>query len=446
MNRTQELIRRDRDALSDVMKLRFYPFIVERGKGVCLYDAEGKEYLDLAAGWGVANVGYGHPRILEAVSRQMEKLSFAGPISAISEESVALAEELTALLPGDFAKKVWYGHSGSDANEFISKIVPLYTGKPKILSFVGAYHGQTMGSYAMSGHPSQSRIPGGGNIVKVPYPYCYRCGFAKEPESCGLFCLHYLEDYIFEFIAKPDQIGAVIVEAIQCDGGDVVPPDGFLAGLAALCKKHEMLFIVDEVKIGFGRTGNLFGFQKSGVIPDAVVMGKPLGGGQPLSAVAGRAELMDAAVSAHLFTTAGNPVACAAARENLRILADEKLPENAEDTGRVFKKLLQRIADRQECVGDVRGTGLVLGMELVCDKKTKKPADTLAAMVVYRAYELGLLHFYTGIFNNVLEFTPPLILSPKQAGTAAEILECAIEDAMSGKVAEEKIKAFKGWG
>ncbi|MDD4583516.1 MAG: aspartate aminotransferase family protein [Eubacteriales bacterium] len=446
MGASDQMFQRDAASIADVMKLRFYPLTIVSGKGAVLRDVEGKEYLDFNAGWGVANTGYNHPRIIKAVCDQMNKLSFASTISVLNEESIELAEQLITLTPGDFEKKVWYGHSGSDANEFIAKIAPLATGRPKILTFVGSYHGQTMGSYAMSGHPAQSKFVGGGNVVKVPYPYCYRCAYEREPGTCGMFCLKHIEDYVLKFVCQPDQVAAIVIEAVQCDGGDVVPPDGFLQGLEKICRKHGILFIIDEVKVGFGRTGKLFSFEHWGVVPDAVVMGKPLGGGQPLSAVVGRKELMDAAVGAHLFTTAGNPVACASALETIKIINDEKLKENAAAIGDFLKESFEGLKAKYDIIGDVRGKGFLLGVELVKDRKTKEPADELTSLVVYRSYELGLLYYYAGVFNNVLEFTPPLLLSMEQAKTAVQIVEQAIQDVLEGKITKEKIADFAGWG
>jgi 4-aminobutyrate aminotransferase len=445
MNKSENLIKRDLEAISEVMKLRFYPFVIERAKGAYMHDPEGRKYLDFGAGWGVANLGYGHPRIIEAVTRQMEKLSFSGPISAIEEQSILLAEELISMTPGDFKKSVWYGHSGSDANEFIAKIVPIATGRPKILSFIGSYHGQTMGAYAMSGHPSQSKINAGGDVIKVPYPYCCRCAFDKDPDSCGLFCLKYIQDYVFEFVSDPAQIGAVIVEAVQCDGGDVVPPAGFLLELENLCRKHNILFIVDEVKAGLGRTGKLFAFNNFDVTPDAVVVGKPLGCGLPLSAVVGRRELMDSVTAAHLFTTAGNSVSCAAAREGLKIIKDEQLNENAILQGKYLSNAFVALKNKYDCILETRGIGLIQGIELVKDRQSKKPDATLTAKVNYRAFELGLIHFYAGVFNNVLEFTPPLIISRSQAEEAVKIIDQSIGDALSGKISDEKIAPYAGW-
>lgn len=445
MKRSKELLERDTVCLSNVMKLRFYPIVAKSAKGARIWDADGKEYLDFSAGWGVANTGYGHLRILKAVTAQMKELSFASTISVSSEVSVRLAEQLKELMPGDFEKKVWYGHSGSDANEFIAKIVPEATGRARILTFVGSYHGQTMGSYAMSGHPAQSRFIGGGNVTKLPYPYCYRCAFEKEPETCGLFCARYIEEYVLNAVCSSNQVAAIVVEAIQCDGGDVVPPTGFLKALQRVCGQNDILLIVDEVKIGFGRTGRMFGFEKEGIVPDAVIMAKPMASGQPLSAVVGRKELMDSAVGAHLFTTAGNPVACAASLETISVIQDEGLMENAAEVGAYFQKKLEQLAEKYPVIGQVRGQGLVLGAELVKDRETREPADHLAALAVYHAYELGLLFYDTGIHSNVLEFTPPLSITKEDVDQAVTILDQALEDALSGKVDPEKIKDYIGW-
>jgi len=445
MDKSKELFLRDTKAISDVMKLRFYPIVAESGEGAILIDPDGKKYLDFNAGWGVMNTGYNHPRIIKAVCGQMKKLSFASTTSVLNKESIELAEQLKELTPGNFEKSVWYGHSGSDANEFIAKIAPVATGKSRILTFVGSYHGQTMGSYAMSGHPAQSRFIGSGNVVKLPYPYCYRCAFVREPCSCNLFCLNYMEDYIFKAVCYPDQIAAIVIEAVQCDGGDVVPPDGFLQGLEKLCRKYNILLILDEVKIGFGRTGKMFGFENWNITPDAVIMAKPMASGQPLSAVVGRKELMDAGIGMHLFTTAGNPVACAAAKETIRIIQEEELGQNAEKIGKYFVSKLQYLKDKYDIIGDIRGKGLVVGVEIVKDRKTKEPADELTALLVYRAYELGLLFYYAGIYSNVLEFTPPLVITEKQVDQAIEILDQAIQDVMAGKIIKEKIEEFAGW-
>ncbi|MFA7672111.1 MAG: aspartate aminotransferase family protein [Sphaerochaetaceae bacterium] len=440
-----ELYLRDKNVIADVLKLRFFPVVAQRGKGSTLTDADSKEYLDFSAGWAVANTGYCHPRIIKAANEQMQKLSFSSLTSIMSEESILLGEKICALIDGDFEKKVWFGHSGSDANELLAKMLPLATKRPRIITFVGSYHGMTMGSYSMSGHPAQSTFIGGGNVIKIAYPYCYRCPFAKELETCNFFCLKYVKEFVLGSVVPANQVGAIIAEAVQSDGGDVVPPKGYFKELQRICKDNGIYLIFDEVKVGYGRTGKMFGFNHDEVNPDAVVLGKPMASGQPLSAVVGRKEIMDAATGAHLFTTGGNPVACACGLETLAIIEDEKLIKNAAVIGDFLKNEFLLLAKRYDVIGDVRGRGLIIGIELVLDRKSKKPASDLAAVVSYRCYELGLILFCTGISSNVLEMTPPLVLTKDEAKKAVGIIERSLSDAINNRVDEKKVKEFAGW-
>lgn len=445
MRKSNALFQQDKTSISQVMKLRFYPFVAEKSRGVILEDPDGKEYLDFSSGWGVANIGYNHPRIEAAVCKQMKKLPFTTTTSVMNRESIELAEKLKTLLPGHHEKSVWYGHSGSDANEFIAKIAPLATGRNRILTFVGSYHGQTMGAYAMSGHPAQSRMIGGGNVIKIPYPYCYRCAFEKTPDCCGLFCLRYLEDYIFSTVVSTDQVGAIVIEAIQCDGGDVVPPIGFMKGLEQICRNHHILFILDEVKIGFGRTGRFFGFDHEELTPDAVIMAKPMASGLPLSAVVGRNELMNAGTGMHLFTTAGNPLACKVSLETISIIKEEHLETRALDMGQYLLSKCRQMQKDYPCIGDVRGRGLVIGLELVEDRETRVPASEMAALLVYRAFELGLILYDSGVHSNVLELTPPLIITKEYVDRGIQILRTALDDVLEGRITDKCLADFSGW-
>lgn len=445
MKKSELLFERDARALGDIMKLRFYPLVAERGIGSKIYDADGKEYIDFNAGWAVANTGYCHPKIIRAMNEQANKLTFSSLTSVLSKESIELAEKLMALTPGNFEKKVWFGHSGSDANECIAKMAPLAKGKPRIISFVGSYHGQTMGAYSMSGHPAQSKFIAGGNVTKVPYPYCYRCAFEREKSSCNLFCLRFIEEYILTGVCPASQTAAIVLEAIQSDGGDVVPPDGFLQGLQEICRKNDIYLVIDEVKIGFGRTGRFFGFEHWDVEPDAVVMGKPMASGLPLSAVVARKEILDCGTGMHLFTTAGNPLACAAALKTIEVLEEDRLIENAKNAGDYLLNALKSIQKKYSVIGEVRGKGLILGIELVKDRETKEPADLFAALVAYRAYELGVLFYYAGVNSNVIELTPPLTLTFEEADRGIKAIQQAIEEVLDKTITPEKLGAFAGW-
>jgi 4-aminobutyrate aminotransferase len=445
MKENEVIFQRDKKYLSDVMKLRFYPINITGSKGSRVYDAEGKEYIDMSAGWAVMNLGYGHPKVIEALKAKLDNNIFTSCISYINPESIDLSERITQLLPGDFEKKVWFGHSGSDANEFLSKMLFMATGRKKIITFQGSYHGQTLGAYAMSGHPSLRTFPSGENNIKLPYPYCYRCPFGKEKDDCNLYCLDYIREEVLGKQCLPEEISAIVAESVQSDGGDIPAVAGFLKGLEGICHKHGIYLIFDEVKVGLGRTGKMFGFEAEDIVPDAVVIGKPIGGGLPLSLVAGRKELMDSGTGQHMFTTSGGPVVCAAALTTLQVIREEHLLSRAERMGALLMKLLTEVKKRCPYIGEIRGRGMIVGTELVVDQKTKAPARELAAMAVYRAYELGMLCFYTGLHSNVIEFTPPLILTEDEAKIAVNILEQAILDAASGKVSRDTLKAFSGW-
>jgi len=443
--RSDDLYLRDEKAVADAMKIRLFPLTMKKARGSLIYDQDGKEYVDFSAMWAVANTGYSHPKIVEAVNRQIGETSFASHTTVVTEPAVALAERLIKLSPGTFEKKVWFGLSGSDANDCVAKLVPLATGRPRMLSFFGAYHGQTMGSLSLSGHTAQAKFIGAGNVVKVPYPYCYRCAFGAEPASCGFVCLDFVENSVFVSVCPPEDTGAVLVEAIQCDGGDVPPPDGYMKRLKALCDKYGIYFIVDEVKIGIGRTGRLFGIEHYDVIPDAIVFGKPIASGLPLSGVIGRKEILDCQVAAHLFTTGGSPVSCAAALTTLDVVEEERLAERAAETGEYILGRLREIQKRVPLIGDVRGKGLVIGVELVTDREKKTPASRETAMVSYQAYKKGLVVFYVGLHSNVLEITPPLVITKEEADRGLEILEEALRDVQEGKVSQEEIARFAGW-
>jgi 4-aminobutyrate aminotransferase len=429
--------------IANVQKVRFFPLTIARADGVRLTDVDGRDYLDFSAGWAVANTGYNDPRIRQRVADQFRAVSFGTLTAMMNEPAVQLAERLVDLMPGDFEKKVWYGLHGSDANDTLAKLVPIATGRRRIISFIGGYHGQTGNSAALSGHTAQARFTGGGAVVKIPYPDPYRPLFGdREP---GAAVLDYLENYVLRTICPPDDTAAVIVEPMQSDGGDIVPPPDFLPGLEALCRRHGILLLVDEVKTGFGRSGRMFAFEHYGLTPDAVSLGKSIGAGIPLSAVVGRREILDVGTAINMYTVAGNPTACSAALANLDVIADDDLVGNA---ARVGDRLLARLRDLQQAhplVGDVRGLGMMLGLETVRDRATKEPADHEMAKIVYRAFQLGLVVFYGGIYSNVMEVTPPLTLTEADVEEGVAILDQAIGDVEAGRVSDEMLGEYVGW-
>jgi 4-aminobutyrate aminotransferase len=445
--RTDELIARDAAALGDVLKVRFYPLAVDRAEGCTITDVDGNEYLDFMAGWAVANTGYGAKEIVDAVTAQMRKLSFATLTAFPNEAATRLAEELIGLMPGAFPKKAWFGLHGSDACDALAKLVPMATGRPRIISYIGSYHGQTGGSASLSGHTAQARVAGSANVVKVPYPYPYRCPFGPcPPDQCSLRCLDYVENYVFRTICPPETTGGVIVEAIQSDGGDIVPPDNYLPALARLCQEHGILLLFDEVKIGFGRTGRMFGFEHAEVVPDAVAMGKSIGSGLAgLSAVVARADILDVAPAINMFTVAGSPVSATAGLATLAFIREHGLLDSAARVGAKLLDGFRAMADVHPLVGEVRGRGMILGIELVRDRETREPAALEAAKVVYRCKELGLVLFYGGIYSNVIEVTPPLVLTEDEADRGLVIFDQALADVEAGRFADEKLGPYAGW-
>lgn len=445
MASSQEVFQRDAELIGDAIKIRYNPFVLSHAKGARLYDVDGKSYLDFGASWSLAHVGYSHPHIRQAVANQLERSLFAGLVSSINLPALDLAEKLTSLVPGDFKKKVWYGLAGSEASEAAQRLLRLATGKHRFISFVGSWHGTTEATMALSGHTAFAGHLGGAHVTKVPYPDPYRNPFGDGSGQVTDQCLHFLEDYLFHTVCPPEQVAAVFVETVQSDGGDITPSADFLPKLRALCDRHGLLLVVDDIKVGLGRTGRMLSFEHFGVEADVVLLGKSLGGGLPLSAVVGRAEVLDAATGVALFTTAGNATCCAAGLATIEVIEREGLVERAEKNGRYLQERLSRLKERHEIIGDVRGLGMIQGVDLVKDQRTKEPNRQAAAKVVYRAWELGLIFYYAGNWGNVLELTPPLILTREEIDEGVAILDQALDDVTRGRVSDEAVARFAGW-
>ncbi len=440
---TDQLLELDDGLIANALKLRFFPLGVDRGEGCRLFDLEGKSYLDFTAGWALANTGYSHPLVKQAIQDQLERTTFASLISGMHEPAVRLAEKLVDLTPGNFAKKVWFGLSGSDASETVFRLLPQATGKRRFITFVGSYHGSTGAGISLSAHSAMTDYLGSGNVIKVPYPHPYRPPFGEGPEECTDKAIRFLEEYLFKTICPPGDVAGIFVEAIQSDGGIIQPPADFLPKLEALCRRHAILLVLDEVKVGMGRTGQMFAFQHAGITPDVVIMGKALGGGLPLSAVVARRELLDTGFA--LFTATGNGLSCAAGEGVLAALAADHLVDNAAHVGAYLQQGLRQLQAKHPLIGDLRGQGLIQGVELVQDRTTKEPAKVATAKVVYRAFELGLLVFYVGMFSNVLELTPPLIMTTAEVDEGLAILDQAFSDVAAGKVSDAAVARFAGW-
>ncbi len=431
---------RDRQSLSPLQKLRFFPLAVTGGEGCYLSDDTGRRLLDLSAAWGAASLGYSHPAIRKSVNAAMQSQAGASILSATNVPAVLLAERLLQIVPGNGDRMVWLGHSGSDANETVARAVMAATGRSRILAFCGAYHGGTQGSMAISGHSAQDGVAKSDGLTLVPYPDPFR-PFQGDPSGNAL--LAHIEHQL-QTACPGEQVAALFFEPIQADGGLIVPPRGFFKSLAKLCDHYGILTVCDEVKVGLARPGKMHCFQHLGFTPDIVILGKGLGGGLPISAAIGPASVLGFAQSFSMQTLHGNPICASAALAVLDTIRDENLVERAADTGQFLMQCISQAMPDQPLIGQVRGKGLAIGVELILDDK-KTPAADLAAKVVYRAWELGAVFYYVGMQSNVLELTPPLTLTREQAGEGAQILLQAIQDAASGKVPDRAVAAFSGW-
>ncbi|SHF11579.1 aspartate aminotransferase family protein [Streptoalloteichus hindustanus] len=438
-----ELYRRDLAAVAGIEKLRFFPLSVVAGEGCWLTEAGGRRLLDLSATWTASGLGHGHPAVTEAVVRAVQRPPGAGALSAAHPEAVGLAEELLAAVPGSGDRRVYLGHAGSDANDVALRACRMATGRHRVVAFEHGYHGGGGLAMGVSGVHVDAGMPADPGAVFVPYPDPLR-PHTGDPATAVAASVAAAE----EAMAAGD-VACLIVEPILSDGGLVVPPAGFLAALHAACRRHDVPMICDEVKMGLGRPGLLHAFQHDDVRPEIVTFGKALGGGLPLSAAVGPAEILDGPPAAALLTTAGNPVCAAAGRAVLRTVTEERLPEAAARAGARLTAGLREIAAGTgpggaaagERVGDVRGRGLAIGVDLVDSGLRRDPA--LARRAVYRAWQLGAVVHYVG--GNVLEVTPPLVIGDAEIDQAVEILGTAIGDAARGVVRDEEVAAYVGW-
>jgi 4-aminobutyrate aminotransferase len=432
------LYQRDEAAIAGIEKLRFFPLEVVSGHGSTLVTPDGRELLDLSATWTASGLGHGHPAVAEAVSRAVRNAPGSGGLSAVHPDSVGLAEDLLALVPGTGERRVYLGHAGSDANDVALRACRHATGKRTVIAFEHSYHGGVGVAMGVSGVHVDAGLPADPDAVFLPFPNPFRPVRGDVQEDVTA-CLDLAEEHL-----RGGSIACVIVEPILSDGGLVVPPDGFLARLHEVCRRHGVPMICDEVKMGLGRPGTLHAFAHDDVVPDIVTFGKVLGGGLPLSAAVGPAEILDNPPAAALLTTAGNPVCTAAGRAVLATIVGDQLPDRAAKVGALLADGLRALSGSpgSERIGDVRGRGLAIGLELV-DPDTGERDPRLAAQVVYRAWELGAVVYYVG--GNVLEITPPLVLTEAEAGRAVEMIGAAIADAAAGRVNAEEVARYAGW-
>ena len=404
---------------------RSYPLVARRGRGAMIEDVDGNLFLDFSAGIAVVATGHCHPAVVEAVQRQAAELVHMSGTDFYYENMVELAQKLEAVTPGG-PKRVFYSNSGTEAIEAALKLARYATRRPYFIAFHGCFHGRTFGSLSLTASRPVQRerfaplLPG---VFHAPYSYPYRCPLGAPPEECAAACLRYLEETLLRTSVPPAEVAAIIVEPIQGEGGYVIPPPEFLQGLERICRQHGMLLIADEVQSGMGRTGRWWAFEHAGIKPDIICVAKGIASGLPLGAIIARDDLMSWKPGAHASTFGGNPVCIAAALATLRLL-EEGLIENCRRLGDYILKRLAGWPERHRLIGEIRGRGLMIALELVRDQKTKERASEERNAVVDAAFQRGLL--VLGCGPNSLRLMPPLVIDQEQADCALELLEDAL--------------------
>jgi 4-aminobutyrate aminotransferase len=414
----------DRDAAwTSTSYIKEYPLVVARGAGAMIEDVDGNRYLDFMAGIAVASTGYGHPAVIAAIKDAADRFLHICGSDFYYEGMAALCERLAKLAPGSDKKRVFLTNSGTEAVEGAIKLARNSTGRAGLVAFKGAFHGRTYGAMSLTSSKARQHAGFGPllpEVYHVPFGYCYRCEFGKVYPSCELYCVSAIERDLFARQIDPSDVAAIFVEPVQGEGGYVVPPDGYLAALRALCDKHGILLVCDEIQCGIGRTGRMFASEHAGIEPDILLTAKGLGSGMPIGAIIARESVMHWKTGAHGSTFGGNPVCCAAALATLDVV-ERELIANARAMGERLMAGVRRLASRHPAIGDVRGLGLMIGIEVVQDQTTREPATDLVDALVQRAFGQGLL--LLGCGRSTLRLAPPLVVDAADIDTGLAIID-----------------------
>jgi 4-aminobutyrate aminotransferase len=408
---------------------RSYPLVAEKGRGIVVTDVDGNEFLDFSAGIAVTSTGHCHPAVVAAIQQQAAKLIHMSGTDFYYESLVTLAERLSKIAPMKGPHKFYYGNSGAEAIECALKLARYHTKRQNVIAFFGAFHGRTMGALSLTASkPQQKRrfgspVPG---VTHVRYPDLYRdgAGGPEELEAFALGCARFIEQKLFKTTLPPEEVAAIFVEPIQGEGGYVVAPTVFLEELRRICDQHGILLVADEVQSGMGRTGKWWAIEHSGVQPDIVCSAKGIASGMPLGVTISKAEIMDWVPGSHASTFGGNPVCIAAALATLDVIEGENLLRNAQQVGDYMRKRMAEWPHKHRVVGDVRGRGLMIGVEIVKDQHSKEHAPLLRDRIVELAFERGVL--FLGCGPSTLRIAPALVVSKGEADVAVDVLDDCI--------------------
>ena len=407
---------------------RTYPLVVDQGQGLWVRDVDGNEFLDFTAGIAVCSTGHCHPKVVESIKKQADRLLHMSGTDFYYRPQIALAEKLATLVSDGEGHKVYFGNSGAEAVEAAFKLARWHTRRELNLAFYGAFHGRTMGALSLTASKTIQKkhyyplVPG---ITHIPYPYCYRCAYNLCYPECGVGCVQWVEDTLFRSALPPEEVAAIFVEPIQGEGGYIVPPPEFHKALHKLAEKYGILYVADEVQSGMGRTGKMFAMEHFDVKPDIVALAKGIASGLPLGAILARGKIMDWEEGSHASTFGGNPVSCEAAMATIELL-EESLVTNAAIQGKYLMDGLQRLQNVYECMGDIRGKGLMVGVELVKNRETKERASDWRQEIISRAFEKGLL--LLGCGENTIRFCPALTVSSEEIDVCLSIFDETVRE------------------
>jgi len=419
---------------------RSYPLVAKQGRGIVVTDVDGNEFFDFSAGIAVTSTGHCHPHVVAAIQKQAAELIHMSGTDFYYENMVTLAERLSKIAPMPGPHKIYYGNSGTEAIESALKLARYHTKRQNMVAFFGAFHGRTMGSLSLTASkPQQKRrfaplVPG---VTHVRYPDVYREG-AKDGNAFALSCARFIEDKLFKTILPPEEVAAIFVEPVQGEGGYVIAPDVFMQELRRICDRHGILLVVDEVQSGAGRTGKWWAVEHTGVQPDIVCMAKGIASGMPLGITMSKAEIMDWVPGSHASTFGGNPICIAAALATMDVIEREDLMGNATEVGNHMLKRMAAWPQKHRLVGDVRGRGLMIGVEIVKDKTTKEYGAQERDRIVELAFERGIL--FLGCGPGTVRIAPPLIVTKDEADVAIDVLDECIT------IAEEQSRKAAGSG
>ncbi len=443
MTVTEDIMRHDAEFISPSIRIPFFPMAVRTGSGAEIEDWEGRRYLDFLSAAAIANVGHQHPKVVAAIQKQAGELVHYNAAYAYHRPLADALAAIAGIAPVPAPKRVALGLSGGDANDGAIKLARAAAGRQKIIAFYRSYHGNTYGALSLSAVSLNMRKGFGPFLPEVyhaPYPDVYR---SPHGDAAGEACLDHLQ-LMLESSVPGEEVAAVIWEPIQADAGVVVPPADFVESLARICGEYGILLVSEEVQTGMGRTGRWFGCEHFNLAPDMVVMGKALGAGMPISALVAREDLMSHWASpGHVFCTGQNPICCAAACAAIRVIEEEKLVSRAADLGEYLMGELRGLMQRYEVIGDVRGKGLLIGVDLVLDRRTRERARAVTAKVCWRCWEKGL--FLTFFSGSVLRICPPLMIGKEQVDRALSILDASLSDVLAGKVPDSVLSHIQGW-